>query len=318
MKIHEKPIQTYDIDQSVCTWCQKQFSDKYKCKRHIEQNCKIAIKTQNVCPLVPNVNISVPKINPDVPKINPTEPNINIEEQNVNPLIKCSKCYKSFSCQSTLNRHVRSKRCQGIQHPFECCKCHKVLSSAQSKSKHQKSCNKAITNTLSVQPPILQQINNTTNTNCNINNYTQNIYVNNIGAENMMHISEEFIRRCLLNLHRGVCNYIEKVNFNPDVPENHNIRYEDTRNVKVKEGDNVWRLRNIGPALQDLIKTRCRELEAHYEANEEIKFMDKDIPFYIIRNHLQYLMNGVRKEVKPVIDHITTLLKELEMSYTKC
>jgi hypothetical protein len=115
-------------------------------------------------------------------------------------------------------------------------------------------------------------------------------------------------------LKRGVCDYIEKVNFNPDVPENHTIRYDGNKSVKVKESDNTWRLRNIEPTVENLIKTRCRELETHYENNDKIKYMDANIHFNIIRDHLQFLMMGVKKEIRPVYDNVVMLLRELEKS----
>jgi hypothetical protein len=177
---------------------------------------------------------------------------------------------------------------------------------------------------LSVTPPtplhqnILTQNNNNTvnNNNCH-NNYTQNVYINNFGSENVSHVSKEFLDSCLRNLKRGVCDYIEKVNFNPDVPENHNVRYEDARNVKVKESDTAWRLRNLEPTVETLIKNRCRELETHYESNEDIKMMDTNVHFSIIRNHLQYLMTGVKKEVKPVFQYVVSMIRELEDVYSK-
>jgi hypothetical protein len=106
------------------------------------------------------------------------------------------------------------------------------------------------------------------------------------------------------------------VNFNPDVPENHNVRYEGSKNVKVKEADDIWRLRNIEPTVEKLIKSRCRELELHYENNDEIKFIDTNMHFNIIRDHLQYLMTGVKKEVKPVFEYVVSLMRELEDAYT--
>ena len=166
---------------------------------------------------------------------------------------------------------------------------------------------------LSVPPLPLQQIQTQNNTNCNNTiNCTQNIYINNFGSENISHVSKEFLDKCLLNLKRGVCDYIEKVNFNPDVPENHTIRFEDARSVKVKESDDT---RNLQPTVQTLIKNRCRELENHYESNDEIRHVDTNIHFNIIRDHLQYLMTGVKKEVQPVFDHIVALLRELENTY---
>lgn len=132
----------------------------------------------------------------------------------------------------------------------------------------------------------------------------------------MSHINKEFLDKCLIEMKRGVCSYIEKVNFNPCVPENHNIRYEDDKSVRVKDGDDTWRLRHMNLAVESLIKERCTELQHHYSSNPELAHKDEHEHFNIIRNHLQYLVRGIKKEVKPVYDHIITLLKELELLYT--
>ena len=319
-KVHFKPKEEPESDQTICVLCCKQFSDKYKCRRHMENNCKVARDVPNVSIVDPNVSIVDPNVSIVDPNVSIVDPNVSIDDPNISTLdLKCNRCYKTFTTQSNLNRHIQKQRCQSIKHPLECYKCHKVLSSLQTKSRHQKTCKGLVTNTLSVPPPAgivtqnnIQTQNNYNNDHCN---YTQNIYINNFGAENLSHVSKEFLDNCLLNLRRGVCDYIEKVNFNPDVPENHNIRYEDTRSVKVKESDNTWRLRNIEPTVESLIKHRCRELETHYKSNDEIKVMDTNVHFNIIRDHLQYLMMGVKKEMKPVLEYVVSLVRELEKTY---
>jgi hypothetical protein len=324
-KVHLKTKEEPDHDHTICVMCLKQFSNKYKCKRHMEHNCKVARNVPNVNPNVPNVNPNVPNVNPDVPDVNLDVLNVDVEMPNE---LSCKRCYKCFSSQSTLNRHIEKKRCKSVRHPLECCKCRQLLSSAQAKSRHQKTCGGLVSNTLSVAPPsplpvqqhILTQNNtnnnshNTVNTNCH-NNYTQHIHINNFGSESTTHVSKEFLDMCLRNLKRGVCDYIEKVNFNPDVPQNHNVRLEGARSVKVKEADDTWRLRNLEPTVTTMIKNRCRELETHYESSEDIKVMDTVMHFNIIRDHLQYLMTGVKKEVKPVFEHVVSLIRELENVY---
>ena len=123
------------------------------------------------------------------------------------------------------------------------------------------------------------------------------------------------MEKCLIGLRRGVCDYIERVNFNPDVPQNHNIRYEDASSVLVKEADNTWRMRKMEPTVESLIKYRCRELETQYFKNEQLKGVDSTVHFNIIRDCLQYLMTGVKKEIKPVYEHVVILLRELEKTY---
>jgi hypothetical protein len=149
------------------------------------------------------------------------------------------------------------------------------------------------------------------------NNITYNVYINNFGAENISHLSNDFTERCVMNLKKGLCDYIERVNFNPNVPENHNIRYETNRIVRVKELDNTWRLRNLEPTVQTLIKNRCRELQMYYQTNEHLQHIDANTHFNIIRDHLHVLMTGVKKDIQPVYEYVVTLIRELEHMYRK-
>jgi hypothetical protein len=208
-----------------------------------------------------------------------------------------------------MQKHTRNNRCKRVLSPLECDKCHKMFSCQPSKSKHRKICKGLTENTLTVSAPTNTTINNIHNGN---NNY---VVINNFGSENLSHLSQEFIYSCLNGMKRGVCDYIEKVNFNPNVPENHNIRYEDDKIVRVKSADNTWRLRHINSVIQGLISTRCKELEMHYNNNDELVHADTMLHYNVISNHLKFLIGGIKKEVKPVYDHIIVLLKELECLY---
>lgn len=231
---------------------------------------------------------------------------------------KCHTCYKTFASQRYLQKHISDGKCKRVSSPFECEKCHVIFSCQPAKSKHRKICKGLTKDTLSYPAPstiINNNTNNTNNSNNTINNNGNNyIVINNFGQENLSHVTPEFIQKCLQGLNKGVCDYIEKVNFNPHVPENHNIRYEDNKSVRVKDGGN-WRLRHIESAIQNLITKRCNELQTHYEDNEELMHTDEIMHYNIIRDHLQYLIGGVKKEMKPVYDQIVYLLKELETLY---
>lgn len=198
-----------------------------------------------------------------------------------------------------MNKHIELKRCQRISNPLECDKCHAILGSASAKCRHRKTCKGLTTLTLSVPPPpVAPQLIN------NIMNQQNNIIINNFGAESTSHITKDFVDKCLVNLQRGVCDYIEKVNFNLAVPENHNIRFDgDTSSVKVKEQDNV---------CDDLIKIRCREMEQQYHANESLMHTDDTVHFNIIRDYIKSVLGGDPKQNRQIRRFIIMLLHELD------
>ena len=102
------------------------------------------------------INIKEQNINMEEQNINIEELNINIDNQNINieksieeasedgtetqgnKEFKCETCYKYFSYQKTLKRHIGI--CKKIQHPYECMNCHKRFSSSASLCVHRKGC----------------------------------------------------------------------------------------------------------------------------------------------------------------------------------
>ena len=67
--------------------------------------------------------------------------------------------------------------------------------------------------------------NNINNQN-NIQNNTINITINSLGNENTSHITPEFMIECIKNKMDGIVQYLMKKHFDPEHPENHNIKVD--------------------------------------------------------------------------------------------
>jgi hypothetical protein len=64
------------------------------------------------------------------------------------------------------------------------------------------------------------------------------IVIKNYGSETLNHLTPEFFKACLLNPSKGLTNLIEKIHYNPNVPENYNIRHKSTKqNILQKFAD---------------------------------------------------------------------------------
>lgn len=330
IKVHQRSVSNNESVNTECSYCNKKFSDKYKCKRHMVTCCPLRPQNQVNAPIISgcctnlhddysnlqNANANLHIVIPNLQNDNQVSSNVAVVSTQ-NTTLKCSQCYKTFSNIYTLQRHIKASKCKRISKPTECEHCHVILSSRSAKSRHMKTCKcKNKVNTVTVNPP--STIIQTQNNNCNIsttNNYYNNIVINNFGQESLSHVSPEFINKCIMNLNRGICDYIERVNFNPDYPQNHTIRYENTHSVKVKEGDDIWRLRNMVQALSSLIETRARELEKHYYNNERIMNEDEFCHHHVIRDTLKYAATGIKKEIRSIYQAVVTMLLELENMY---
>ena len=107
-------------------------------------------------------------------------------------------------------------------------------------------------------------ITNTINTNNNINN-SKNIIINNYGDENIKHLHSKDFRDILCSMYNSVPKLIEKIHFDPNHPENQNIKYTNKKlpYLKVMK-DNKWQLVNKKNELFDLIDTKCYLLKEKY------------------------------------------------------
>lgn len=291
-----------------CEYCAYMSTRLYNLERHVATKHIGAVAA--VSEHGQNNNLNAQNHNPNAQNHNTKTQNHNISDLPYS----CHSCYKTFTSSRTLQTHIRKGYCKHISSPFECEKCHTILSCQPSKSRHRKHCKGLTENTLTYPAPPMM-INNIQTQ--NIDNRQIIVNVNNFGSENRSHITTEFIETCLHGLRRGVCDYIERVNFNPQVPENHTIRYQDSTSVRVKEKENTWRLRHMETVIHNLISMRCDELQTHYDSTDHIKNKDKAIHFNIIRDFLHHMRNGVKNEVKPIYEKVIILLKELEASYTK-
>jgi hypothetical protein len=154
---------------------------------------------------------------------------------------------------------------------------------------HLKHCNKRLTQTIDIEQvkqvvkeelrqelmkefesKISKTINYNTTNNITINTHNNNItqIINNFGNETTSHLSPEFLEHCLRNPKKGMSKLIENIHYNPDVPENHNLRCRSLKqNTFEKLVDEEWRICDASNTLDELIRKGYRILNAHYAEN---------------------------------------------------
>ena len=117
-------------------------------------------------------------------------------------------------------------------------------------------------------------INNTNNsTNKNINN-SRNIIINNYGDENIKHLRNKDYASLLKGIYSAVPKLIKQIHFDPEHPENHNIKFTNKKlpYLKVMK-DDKWQLVDKKSELLDLIDNKCFLLrEKYYSILEKNKY----------------------------------------------
>jgi chromosome condensin MukBEF ATPase and DNA-binding subunit MukB len=124
-------------------------------------------------------------------------------------------------------------------------------------------------------------INNTTN-NITINNpiitNNLNITINSFGQEKLDHITEADYKKYLNSFFKGLSNLIEKIHFDENVPENHNISFTNLRSKYINIYDNnKWItidkneiVDKIISKKYDLLNDKFEELKENNKLNNKI------------------------------------------------
>ena len=170
----------------------------------------------------------------------------------------CNKCNKQLSSKQSLDNHTIS--CRGTSYILECGKCDQKFNNRYTRYAHEKKC-KVNNNKMKLHDNNIMSNNNITNNitiHNIINNNTINITINNLGYENIDYFLEHhdftnFMTKCIENKADGICNLIAKKHFDPEHPENHNIRKLNKKDNFLEIYDNNnWNTKNYKEGLDYL------------------------------------------------------------------
>ena len=113
----------------------------------------------------------------------------------------------------------------------------------------------------------IQTQNNITNNNINnTTNSNNNIIINNYGNENIDHISKKYLLNLFSKTYSAVPRLIEKIHFDPEHPENQNIKLSNKKlpYIKIKKNDK-WQFVDRKTEIINLIDAMCFILSENYQ-----------------------------------------------------
>lgn len=155
-------------------------------------------------------------------------------------------------------------------------------------------------------------VNNTTINNGN----TYNIQLNNFGNENMSCLTPELLTFCLTNPKKGMSSLIEKIHYNKDYPENHNLRCKSLKNnIFERFTDAQWTLCDASNTLDELIKKGYRILEAHFAETflSDPEFFDDEHRVESMQRFRQVLTDKTSNDYYSVKRDLRLLVKDKTM-----
>jgi uncharacterized C2H2 Zn-finger protein len=169
-------------------------------------------------------------------------------------IFECEYCEKQFSRKDSLTRHVNKFCKYKNSHEIYVAETEekmKMLEIEKNELKHQ------INNLLTRVGTNNSNNNNTINNTININNY---------GSEDLNHITNS-MKTQLLTMPIGMIpKLVEKVHFNPDIPENFNITIDNKNDSYAKIYENgKWSYKDRNETIQDLVDSKYFILDSHYD-----------------------------------------------------
>jgi hypothetical protein len=257
--------------ENSCQECTLSFSTKFNLKRHMlrkhpalegEKNSKICEKDIPIC------EKDIPICEKDIPIC---EKDIPICEKDIPHENRCDKCNKILACKRNLKYHIL--KCSGKINILQCGICKEIFTCPSNKYKHQKKCKlkeyAQITN-IQIQNNIITNINNNSGIQININNF---------GSENKDYITKEFLLKCFENGGYGVGAMVDKIYFDENHPENHNVKLGSLRHSYVDVRRNAkWQPQGLDNTLSNMIQTASSDIICNKDMPGELD--EKNIDLY--------------------------------------
>lgn len=217
----------------------------------------------------------------------------------------CEDCSKSFTKKANYERHLNSNshinKGLNSQKKKYVCNCGKSYSHNQSLYRHKLKCEfkkkeEEIQNQKKLneeqrtayekeRDELRSQIamlldkyagpgttNNTTNTQ-NIENQNNNItiHINAFGKENLDYITDKMIIRCIDKVYNSIPCLIEKIHFDPNHPENHNIKITNKKlpYASVMGDNRKWKTVDRKDAIETMVDNGYNILDDKYQENKD-------------------------------------------------
>tara|TARA_Y100000385_G_scaffold147020_1_gene152626 strand:+ start:315 stop:1058 length:744 start_codon:yes stop_codon:yes gene_type:complete len=229
----------------------------------------------------------------------------------------CPKCKKHFRFKSTYERHLNIKGSCVKEDSLKCPICGKVFANRQSKFRHMKSqkclkdlesetklVKKQYTQIKKTLDTLTGQINKTKSNGGDINiNQINNINnvvinINNFGNENMSHITDKMLKRLIQKPEVAVPELLKEIHFNPNYPENKNIRITNKKEKYAQVFlEQQWLLTTKSDILNQMVDKGVDILDNCFEENYDDLSNFKRSNFEKFQSYMEDDLSKGRKRV---------------------
>jgi len=233
--------------------------------------------------------------------------------------ITCSVCSKIYSSIKNYNNHITRNRCKIVPDDFCCQYCNKSFKRSYNKNVHENNCSKNLVLIIQEKDNEIQQLKQTVVTN-NVNNVTNitngnvnTIIINNLGNEDISHVTKKQILRALRMNKECPVELVKLIHFNTDKPENHNIYKPNFKDKYVKYCDNnIWKIGDLMKIVTELYLSKMDIAEEKFEELKQFLEDSKKDRFQQLLDNREEpeIMGGILKRIIEILYNERGLITE--------
>jgi len=252
-----------------CEKCEKEFKYKYLLKKH--ENRKFKCNSVNSINTINNIKNNYEDKIKNIENELEYKTKLSLEKKNI-----CLFCNLSLSTKTSTSRHI-NKYCKVKKELIN----EKIKLIQNKNETNDNDDNNKLKNELKVLKDKLEKLETKQQITQNITiNNTQNnlIMINPFGKEDLSHLSVEDYKKFLNGFFPGFLKYVEKVHFDENAPQNHNICISNLRSkyISIHDG-NKWVTKMRDDILERFINRKHNQLIDKREELEDLKKIDKKI-----------------------------------------
>jgi TolA-binding protein len=213
----------------------------------------------------------------------------------------CSICQKSFFHSSSLYRH-RSK-CKETQDISKVDHLETEITELRKEIELLKN-NTNNNNNTKIEH---QNIENQKIENQNIGKQNNNIIINCFGNENMDYITDKVILHCMNKIYGSIPLLIEKIHFDPDHPENNNVKIPNKKlpHAKIMNHKKEWQIVKKKDVIDSMIDNGYNLLDEKFQEKSH-ELADQKQKYF--RNFQAKYEDGDKETMKNIKDEVEMLV----------
>jgi hypothetical protein len=145
---------------------------------------------------------------------------------------------------------------------------------------------------------------NCNNTNIETNNNNITIHIHAFGRENIEHIEKKDILSCIGHVYKSIPSLLQKIHFDPEHPENHNIKITNKKlpYASVMGDNQKWKTVDRKDAIESMVINGYNMLDEKYAENKNKFSASKQQNFEGFQSKFEAEDKDLMKQIKTEVD----------------